>query len=223
MKRVLVAAVIAGLPIAAHSADLPTAFPASISAPIPLSYNWTGFYVGAQGGWSWGNFLRLTGGVVTSDWNPDGGIAGIHAAYLYQHSQLVYGIEGDVEWWGISGDDGGQGGVTDDADGKWLASVRGKLGWAHDRWLLYATGGWQWGSTNIIQNSGPTATVGLDLSGWTAGVGVDYAWTDKIIVGLEYRYTDFGSVPVAATVASLAGVYDIDNLHAIRLRLGYKF
>ena len=188
------------------------------------AYSWTGLYVGAQGGWTWANFLRDIGAAPTSDWNPDGPVVGGHVGALYQWNMFVLGVEGDGEWWGIEGGDGGQGGVTDTVDGNWLASIRGRVGVAFDRFLVYGTGGWQWGNTDIVQTAGgAAATVNVTFDGWTAGGGVGFAVTNNIIVGAEYRYTDFDREAVGATAVAVAGGYDVDDFHAIRGRVSWKF
>jgi outer membrane immunogenic protein len=204
-------AAVALISTAAVAADLPLP-----EEPIPVAvagpgFSWTGVYLGAQGGWGWANFLRDTGGAPTSDWNPDGGIAGGHIAALYQWNWVVVGLEGDGEWWGIEGDDGGQAGVTDDVEGNWLASIRGRLGVGIDRILLYGTGGWQWGDVDIEQTAGgASATLGVTFDGWTAGGGVEYAVTDHFIAGIEYRFTDFDRESVGATAVAVAGGYDVE-------------
>jgi outer membrane immunogenic protein len=211
------------LSTAGFAADLPLP-EEPIPVAAPLAFSWTGFQIGVQGGWGWTNFTRETAGVVTSDWDPDGFLAGGHVGALYQWNMLVLGVEGDGEWWGIEGDDGGQGGVTDDVDGNWLASVRGRLGVAFDRFLIYGTGGWAWGDADIEQSAGAaSATVDVTFDGWTAGGGIEYAVTDHFIAGLEYRFTEFDSESVGGTAVAVPGSYDVDDFHAIRGRVGWKW
>jgi outer membrane immunogenic protein len=137
---------------------------------------------------------------------------------------LVVGVEGDGEWWGIEGDDGGQAGVVDDVDGNWLASARGRLGVAFDRVLVYGTGGWQWGDADITQTAGgANSTLDITFDGWTAGGGVEYAVTDHFIAGFEYRFTDLDRESVGATAIAVAGGYDVEDFHAIRGRVGWKW
>jgi opacity protein-like surface antigen len=85
-------------------------------------------------------------------------------------------------------------------------SLRARLGYSFDRWLVYATGGWATADVQI--NSAPTAGApplefggGVQtptssnneiLNGWTIGAGFTYALTEMINVGAEYRHTDFG-------------------------------
>ena len=95
---------------------------------VPL-YNWTGFYIGVNGGGGFGNSnWDSTGGRDVSGW-----LAGATAGYNYQWGQAVLGVEGDIDWTDINGS------TTDSCPGgcetsnTWLATVRGRLGYAADR------------------------------------------------------------------------------------------
>lgn len=68
-------------------------------------------------------------------------IGGIHAGYNYQIQSFVIGAETDINWTSIKGDDGGAGGMLDQTKLKWLGSLRGRLGYAWDRFLVFGTGG----------------------------------------------------------------------------------
>src|SRR5215210_1835523 len=141
MKRSFVAGlgflVLAALP--ASAADLPRgAMP--YKAPAMLSqYNWTGFYLGINGGGAWGN----------SDWNtfatsnsPSGGMIGGTAGYNWQGpgNPWVFGIEGDIAWTNIK-DSAVCGGLVCETKNNWLGTVRGRIGYSFDRFLPYFTGG----------------------------------------------------------------------------------
>ena len=84
----------------ANAADMPTKMP--VKAPIVApAYNWTGFYIGAAGGWGWGrtNHRDLTATPFDrGPWNIDGGILGGTIGYNWQMSQWVFGVEGDGSW-----------------------------------------------------------------------------------------------------------------------------
>src|SRR5215470_16688795 len=132
-------ALVASLP--ASAADLPARgmpYKAPVYAP---AYNWTGFYLGVNGGGAFGN----------SDWNgfgvsnsPGGGMVGITAGYNWQAlgSPWVFGLEGDVDWTNLRGS------FTNAAcpagcetRNTWLGTVRGRVGYAWDRIMPYVTGG----------------------------------------------------------------------------------
>jgi len=92
-------------------------------------------------------------------------------------------------------------------------SVRGRVGYAMERVLLYAAGGWT--ATNFKVEGG-----GFDesetLHGWTLGAGFDYAVTDRIFTRLEYRYNDYFE-------KEILGVDTQFNQHVINVGLGVKF
>jgi outer membrane immunogenic protein len=93
--------------------------------------------------------------------------------------------------------------------------VRGRIGYAFGSNLIYGTGGWAWGhgvrSATIFGTSGSTSQ---SLSGWTAGAGIEHAFTPNVIGRLQYLYTDygtdsynvfgFGGVPVSLTTSDLS-------------------
>jgi outer membrane immunogenic protein len=173
---------------AATAADLPRPAPAPYSQPAAFvpAYNWTGFYVGLNGG----------GGLGSSNWqgagsfNVSGGLIGSTVGYNYQFGQAVAGIEGDVDWSGIKGSSQTLCPLGCRTNNSWLSTVRGRLGYAADRYMPYVTGGAAFGNIRagipgFIQNSSQT--------GWTLGAGLEAAvvgnWTAKV----EYLYVDLGS------------------------------
>src|SRR5438445_5743424 len=108
-----------------------------------------------------------------------------------------------------------------DVDLKWSGAVRGRLGYAVDRFLPYIAGGVAIGSieykgldNGVVFDDGGTST----HVGWTLGVGTEYAFTDNWVGRAEYRYTDFGSKSLSSS-----GI-DVDlHSHDIRLGMAYKF
>jgi outer membrane immunogenic protein len=222
MKRVLLACVgIVALSGAAAAADLPVAPAPYYKAPVYApAYNWSGFYLGINGGGGWGRSTWTT----TGPFDTSGGLVGGTIGYNYQMNQVVLGVEGDIDWANINGSTntgcpavGGTGCTTGD---NWLSTVRGRLGYAADRFMPYITGGAAFGD---IKASGPGLT-GTDTTnaGWTLGGGIEFAiaghWTAKA----EYLYVDLGSV--SCGLACGAAVQNV-NWHANigRLGLNYRF
>jgi outer membrane immunogenic protein len=181
--------------------------------PIPL-FSWTGVYVGGQIGYAWGNdhadVLRfapaIPAGVFlahnTFSDSPSGVIGGAHVGYNLQINQWVLGIEGTVDGTSLKKTvfvPFLANGVTETTRSEIQGSIRGRIGWAFDRVLVYATGGAAFGGiTNtyaipqpafFLSNSFATTKVG-----WTVGAGLEYAITDNWSVRAEYRYSDFGRV-----------------------------
>ena len=138
MKRLLVVGVVAlaGLASQANAADLgrrPYAQPAPVYAPV---YSWTGLYLGVNGGGGWGD-SAWSG--VSNSISPSGGLIGGTVGYNWQFGQTVVGIETDLQWSDIKG----SGACTFGCETRnnWFGTVRGRLGYAWDRFMPYVTGG----------------------------------------------------------------------------------
>jgi len=107
-------------------------------------YTWTGFYVGINGGGGWGSSQWD----AVNSFDVSGGLIGGTVGYNWQFGQVVVGAEGDIDWSGIKGTTtvlcpGGC-----ETRNKWLATARGRLGYAFDRFLPYFTGGLAFGDIN---------------------------------------------------------------------------
>ena len=126
--------------------------------------------------------------------SQSGVIGGIHIGYNYQVSQFVFGLEGDVN--GASTRDssfsaGLKYGLRENID----ASIRGRIGYAFDRVLIYGTGGGAYGSFHTAYNDGIAFDTFNDgRIGWTVGGGLEYAIDNNWSVRAEYRYTDYGHI-----------------------------
>lgn len=218
---------------AAMAGDLPTRKGVLPPAPVlPELFSWTGFYAGGQIGYSWGSdrtrFTVLGGALagVAFDYAADGVVGGGHAGFNYQIGGFVLGIEGDVEGLDAKGGFNSAlaiGRVSRD----WQASIRGRVGFALDRFMIYGTGGaafteYSYRLTNPA--TGVSESAEASRGGWTAGGGVSYALTDHLIGGVEYRYTDFGRASRVArsAFAGLASEQETTS-HTVRTSLGYKF
>lgn len=226
LTLIALAASTVGFAASAGAADLGPARRGSIkdTPPPPIVYqqpfNWTGLYVGVQAGYTWGT-TDATGVVRQAnqsyDYDTSGWVGGGHAGYNWQNQNVVFGIETDIEGSGLSGSGNGTGGLRHDTDINWIGSLRGRLGLAYDRTLFYATAGWAYGD---VQVSNAVASFSEVRSGWTAGAGVEHAYSDRMTMRLEYRYTDLGS-----TSFSGAGTTDNSDVtfHAIRAGVSFKF
>ncbi len=168
---------------AASAADVPVRR-APMQHYVAPAYNWTGFYIGVNGGYAWG---KATDTFV--DWNHNGGMFGGTAGYNWQFGSIVLGIEGDVDWTNMSGSTLG-GLVT--TKSSWVGSARGRVGYAFDRFLPFVTGGAAFGDGKIC-----IVQIFCDQKthvGWTVGGGLEYAlpmhnWTAKV----EFRHSEFGT------------------------------
>ena len=177
-KHVVAAAILVAAGGHALAADLPTR---GIPAPLPpVVYNWTGFYLGINGGFGTGNSnwsdgpIGTTGGFTTSGFLV-GGTLGAN----YQTGDYVVGIEGDGEWTNLHGNSGSTCGdiaavvsppVSCQTQSQWLATVRGRVGYAFDRFLVYGTAGAAFG--NVQTGLNPPSTFDSSTeAGWTIGAG----------------------------------------------------
>jgi outer membrane immunogenic protein len=197
MKRILLASIVAlgAASTAANAADLPRPQPvvkAPVAAPLTV-YDWTGFYIGINGGGAWGrsDFDGLTG--TLDHFNTSGWLAGATAGYNLQYGHAVFGLEGDIDWTNINGSATCVGGAaTCQVQNDWLGTARGRLGYAFDRFLPFVTGGLAVG--DIKANVPGFASASATNAGWTVGGGLEVAlganWTAKA----EYLHVDLGSL-----------------------------
>ena len=187
------------------------------------AFNWTGLYIGAQVGYGWGNTTAESGPLAgfnqTYDYNTNGAVGGGHLGYNWQAQNLVFGIETDIEASGISGGGRGSLGFQHDTDINWIGSLRGRLGVAYDRTLFYATAGWAYGDVQIDKGFGSYSDV---RSGWTAGAGIEHAFSPNMTMRFEYRYTDLGSTTATSTALNSIDKSDVD-FHAVRAGVSFKF
>lgn len=187
----------------AVAADLPSRAPPPIYVPPVPIFTWTGIYLGGQIGYAWGNHNTNYGvpgvGSFGIGYSPDGVIGGAHVGYNQQFNQFVIGLEGDVNGASLSHSSGpfypfvASGNISSNVGIQ--GSIRGRIGYAFDRVLIYGTGGAAFGdvknsiSTAFGYNSSSSSRVG-----WTVGGGIEYAVTNNWSIRAEYRYTDFGTI-----------------------------
>lgn len=225
MKRVILAGIgalaMVSLMGAANAADLPRreAMPAKAPAFAPV-YNWTGVYVGINGGGAWGksNWSGPVGS--TGDFDIDGGMVGGTLGYNWQMpNQLVFGLEGDIDWSSIRGStNAAVCGGSCETKNNWLGTVRGRVGYAFDRFMPFITGGLAVGDIKAeLAGAGSTSET---KAGWTLGGGLEFAiagpWTAKV----EYLYVDLGK----GTCNTCLGGADVDfHANLVRGGLNYRF
>ncbi len=197
----------------------------------PAVYDWSGFYVGLQAGYAWGDSqvdeINDDGSLnQTQDYDHDGFVGGVHAGYNFDMQGLLLGLEGDFEYADIQGDQD-FGGSDDETDKtiEWLGSLRLRAGVTMDRALIYATGGVAVGEVDM-EASEP----GLSISdsetawGWTIGGGIEYALSDAISARIEYRYTDLENTEHSGDIFGGTFTYEHENdFHAVRGGLSWHF
>jgi outer membrane immunogenic protein len=262
IRKLLLASVGAiALTGSALAADLPSRAPPPVYLPPVPIFTWTGIYIGGQIGYAWGqdhnDFVTAfpAGGLlpvaVFADnnfgQNPNGVIGGAHVGYNYQINQWVLGLEGDVNGTsmkktvvfapgGFLAPVGfvGAGGVAATTRADIQGSIRGRIGVAWDRALLYATGGVAFGGFNTSYSffsplfaTGGTSSFSTTRVGWTVGGGIDYAVTNNWSVRAEYRYTDFGRSTNTPFAGLLPGGVFTGHRHftenQVQVGFSYKF
>jgi outer membrane immunogenic protein len=275
MKRIAIAlltsAAVVGLSQAASAADL-----AVKAAPPPApAPTWTGLYIGVHGGGAWQStptwsFTDPSGVLLSQSVKPTsnlGGVGGLQAGYNYQFAPAwVVGVEGDISWTNLQSQItnqpllfatgasvcptpvGNACSRTMSQNDRWLASVRGKLGFT-GWWntMFYGTGGVAWANSEYTGTTiaGP-ATAGLGAAtsntsvtttqtGWVAGGGAEWQATTNILFRVEYLYYRInggqtnsatfvpGIAPVAAATAPLGYTWANYNVQVARVALSYKF
>ena len=203
------------------------AFAADPMTDLPMTapgFDWTGYYAGLQAGYGWGQSdITVTEGApfsITPD--IDGGFVGGHVAGLWQFNQAVIGGEAELNYSSIGGTALSGLGSTFGTEIKWFGSVNAKAGFAMDRLLVYGIGGVAFAGIETSQVAGASFAGTRTNVGWTVGAGVDYALTDKFIVGAQYRYYDFGSEHY-----DVAEPFNDRNqnvkLNTVGVNLSYKF
>ena len=257
---------------AALAADLPSRAPPPVYLPPAPIFTWTGIYVGGQIGYAWGsgnNYFNgfdpfFNGGTYLNSSlggsSPNGVIGGAHVGYqiqlpqwsMFSSSGVVLGLEGSVDGTSLTNT-----GALFFPDGTTLSahsnadiqgSIRGRLGIAWDRALIYATGGVAFGGFNTDYsfignlNGNKHINGGNDFFGtnsfsntrvgWTVGGGIDYAITNNWSVFAEYRYTNFGHIGSPGLFAGgfavapvLAGAFVNSNrtINQNQVQIGFSY
>ena len=199
-------AALLGVAGTASAADMARQMPVKAPAYVAPYYNWTGFYAGINGGGGWGSAGNL---------DTSGGFVGGTLGYNWQSGQAVFGIETDLAWSGIDGS-GTLGTTTGSAGTDWFGTVRGRIGYAWDRTLLFASGGLAYGNVHATT---PFQSIDTTNAGWALGGGVEFAlagpWTAKV----EYLHIDLGSSTILAPTST-----NVDfSADLIRAGLNYRF
>jgi outer membrane immunogenic protein len=184
---------------------------------VTQAYNWTGFYLGVNGGGGWGhswwdaNATRadLSGGQV-------GGTAG----YNLQLGRTVFGVESDLDWSNLKGTATSAlcaaGCSTSDT---WLGTVRGRVGYAFGGILPYVTGGLAVG--DIRASTPGFAGASSTNAGWTLGGGLEIALPGNWTAKAEYLHVDLGRF----NCGTGCGVAPTDNvsMHDDLVRAGFDY
>lgn len=178
------------------AADMPVKAPVKMLSP---AYNWTGFYIGAHGGYAWGSSRWIDdpifGGTNLGSHSITGGFGGGQIGYNWQTGQWVFGVEASASGADLKGShlDPQASDIHTRVDA--FGTITGRVGYAWDNVLLYAKGGGAWESVKYDDFTG----LGLPLNGanssgrwgWTWGGGVEYGFMPNWSLFVEYNGFEF--------------------------------
>jgi outer membrane immunogenic protein len=231
-----------GMAAPAWAADLParpiTKAPPPVIAPI---YDWTGFYIGVNGGWGrsrkcWEDATDATGAFFGFEGchNAEGGTAGGQIGYRWQNAGFVVGVEGQGNWADFSGSN--QSLVFTDTTNRSridaFGLITGQVGYAWNNVLLYVKGGgavtndrhqiFQTSTGILLGNTG-------DQTRWggTVGVGVEVGFAQNWSAGVAYDHLFMGSKTVGFTDETTGAFFGTDRIRSdvdiVTVRVNYRF
>jgi outer membrane immunogenic protein len=241
MKRstILAAAAIAvGAAAPAVAADLPARAPATYSkapAIVEAAYDWSGFYVGINGGgatsrfdWNADAFPGFGGGDEGSH-NATGGTVGGQLGYRWQMASWVFGLEAQGNWANFKGSNVSTAflGQTNQSKIDAFGLFTGQIGYTWDRALLYVKGGAAVTDNKYLSIGTVAPFIGFDTaneSRWGAavGVGFEYAFAPSWSLGFEYDHLFMGNKDVVSGTAFIAD-HIKEDVDLFTARLNYKF
>ena len=191
-----------------------------------------------------GQIIFATG---SADVTAGGFVGGVQGGYNWQFDEnFLIGIEGDIQGTNIDGSVSLS--ITDETGAlllpgdsldaelgtqlDWFATIRPRIGWVNDRFVVYATGGLAWGQTTSSVSATLADATLIDESitndrfGWTIGAGIEYALFDNITFKTEYLYTDLGSEQIVDL--DLGDGYNLSmdsdvKFHVVRAGLNFQF
>jgi opacity protein-like surface antigen len=225
-----------GIPFAGYlgvRGTFPTTGPAFANASPPLvtktspvawteatssAVNWTGIYLGVNGGFTFGvsSWTDSVTGGSTGNFGTSGFVFGGTVGANYQVGSLVFGVEADGDWTDTSG----FGTVTASSlctggcltQNTWLSTVRGRAGYALDRFLVYGTGGAAFGNVRANFPNDPVSSA--TKAGWTVGAGVEVALARNWSAKGEYLFVNLadGSCTADCAIADVSGTPIVPNI-----------
>jgi outer membrane immunogenic protein len=243
MKRisfVAAAAIAVGAAVPALAADLPARAPAPYTkapAIVQAAYDWSGFYIGINGGGATGNV----------DWNadvgtgnpsgeegshhPSGGTVGGQVGYRWQMSSWVFGLEAQGNWADFRGSNvsllsNATNTTTNTSKIDAFGLFTGQIGYAWDRALFYVKGG-----AAVTDNRFSSFTTGpgggFDAAsetrwGAAVGAGFEYAFAPNWSVGFEYDHLFMGNNDVTSNLGFITD-HIKEDVDLFTARVNYKF
>jgi high affinity Mn2+ porin len=234
MRGLLVSAItLIALAARADADDVSAASPVQAPPALASYYDWNGFYVGGHAADSLGRGTStLSNPNPTSVRDSFGSLyGGVQAGYNYVFpSRLLLGAEADITFPnfqtyadGLIFTEGTVQGttVTDRID--YIATLRGRVGYGFDHWLIYGTGGFAWSQARFGESPGVASDedkILLTRTGWALGLGAEVAIAPDWTARIEYLYDRFGTV--AGVFPSGTGYRSVFDINTLRFGLNYK-
>ncbi|MCG6204904.1 porin family protein [Rhodopseudomonas sp. HC1] len=199
------ATILAAGATAAQAADMGyygSRTPYTVNQPLN-AFSWAGPYLGGNLGYSFGN-------VTNNITKPSGFSGGVQGGYNWQSGNIVFGLEGDIQF-----------STADDTfapykfSNPWFGTARGRVGYAMNDVLLYATGGLAFGQ---LKGQNLLITESHTTAGWTVGAGAEFAFAPKLSAKVEYLY---GSL--STNNFFITGAPNGYNFGLVRAGINYHF
>jgi opacity protein-like surface antigen/outer membrane receptor protein involved in Fe transport len=197
------------------------------AAPARVSdrYDWTGFYLGLNAGGALGiNTMSASGGGGTASVKEPGFLGGAQVGANYQTGPMVWGFEADYD--ASTQNKSLPAGVLTGSTSQtpWFATLRGRVGMAFDRTLVYGTAGGAAGELRSIVNipAGTTNTT-VTYGSWIAGAGIEYGITDNLSARVEYLYLDKGHIATGVIGPPVTTITSRVQDSFVRAGLNYRF
>jgi outer membrane immunogenic protein len=173
--------------------------------------------LGINGGGGWGK--SQWDGIDNFD--ISGGLIGGTVGYNWQFGQVVVGAEGDIDWSSIKGTTVVRCAPGCSTRNDWVATARGRVGYAFNRFLPYLTAGLAVGDINATVPGLPAGST--TKAGWTVGAGVEAGIVSNVSVKAEYLYFDLGNFNCGFN-CGLAGNGNVSlYAHTFRAGLNVRF
>jgi outer membrane immunogenic protein len=192
------AAAVIGLLAVITSARAADLTPPPVAATA--AYNWSGLYIGLNAGYAAAKVTETVTGGGSGSANIPAGLGGLQIGANVQTGAIVWGFEGDFDGnMATKSVTVAGGALSGTAQIPWLATLRGRVGYAFDRYLLYVTAG---GAATELKSAVTvgaisSATTSSTTSAWTAGGGFEAAFTENLSARIEYLYLDARNINVA--------------------------
>ena len=226
-----------GMSVPAMAADL-AARPYTKAPPAMVAaiYDWSGFYIGANGGYGNSrNSWSIPGFGSEGAFDANGAVAGGQIGYRWQTGAMVFGLEAQYDWSDMSGSQVSLGFVTTPGDAVEHAHVRsfglftGQLGYAWNNTLLYVKGGAAVTDNHFEHRFTGTSTVIDSASdtrwGGAIGAGLEFGLAPNWSLGVEYDHLFMQDRSLTFTAFGAPSTLDntSQNLDLVTARVNYRF